>query len=154
MKTHNDDESTAPAAVESQLVLLPPHSAPPPADVNVHAIADDNDSDYTLHPDKPFDFAKFTRRMMKKSAISHVSASNKLIISRCDESDIKRREIGVMFKDLKVVGLGATARHQPTFSSTFNPVDILRSVLGLRHPALRDILDGFEGVVRPGEMLR
>lgn len=73
---------------------------------------------------------------------------------RAIESGIKTRELGVMFKDLKVVGLGATARHQATFGSMLNPVNLLRSVNNLRHLALRDILDGFEGVVRPGEMLR
>jgi hypothetical protein len=59
-----------------------------------------------------------------------------------------------MFKDLRVVGLGATASYQPTFGSFFNPRIILQKIQALRHPPLRDILSGFEGVVRPGEMLR
>jgi ATP-binding cassette subfamily G (WHITE) protein 2 (SNQ2) len=59
-----------------------------------------------------------------------------------------------MFKDLHVVGLGAAASFQPTFGSTFNPKVILEKIQTLRHPPLRDILNGFEGVVRPGEMLR
>jgi hypothetical protein len=46
-----------------------------------------------------------------------------------------------MFKDLRVVG------------SVFNPRVILKKIQALRHPPLRDILSGFEGVVRPGEML-
>lgn len=71
-----------------------------------------------------------------------------------DESSIQKREIGVMFKDLRVVGLGATASHQATFGSFLNPMNLLRTINSLRHPAVRDILQGFEGVVRPGEMLR
>jgi ATP-binding cassette subfamily G (WHITE) protein 2 (SNQ2) len=59
-----------------------------------------------------------------------------------------------MFKDLHVVGLGAAASFQPTFGSMFNPKAILENIQTLRHPPLRDILKGFEGVVRPGEMLR
>ena len=59
-----------------------------------------------------------------------------------------------MFKDLRVVGLGAAASYQPTFGSFFNPKLILEKIQALRHPPLRDILSGFEGVVRPGEMLR
>jgi ATP-binding cassette subfamily G (WHITE) protein 2 (SNQ2) len=59
-----------------------------------------------------------------------------------------------MFKDLRVVGLGATASYQPTFGSFFNPRIIFEKIQALRHPPLRDILSGFEGVVRPGEMLR
>ena len=71
-----------------------------------------------------------------------------------DESDIQRRELGVMFKDLRVIGLGATASHQTTFGSFLNPLNLFKTINEIRHPALRDILRGFEGVVRPGEMLR
>ena len=35
-----------------------------------------------------------------------------------------------------------------------NPLNLLEKIRSLRHPALRDILSGFNGVVRPGEMLR
>lgn len=59
-----------------------------------------------------------------------------------------------MFKDLRVVGLGTAASYQSTFGSLFNPAVILEKIRTLRNPPLRDILSGFEGVVRPGEMLR
>ena len=59
-----------------------------------------------------------------------------------------------MFKDLKVVGLGATARHQATLGSMLNPMNAIKAFNGHRHPQLRNILEGFEGAVRPGEMLR
>ena len=59
-----------------------------------------------------------------------------------------------MFKDLRVVGLGAVVCHQPTFGSFFNPKVIFEKIRSSLHPHLRDILSGFEGVVRPGEMLR
>ncbi|THH30475.1 hypothetical protein EUX98_g3698 [Antrodiella citrinella] len=75
------------------------------------------------------------------------------IMERLDESDIQRRELGVMFKDLRVVGLGATASHQATLGSFLNPFNISGAIKQFRHPVLRDILQGFEGVVRPGEML-
>jgi ATP-binding cassette, subfamily G (WHITE), member 2, SNQ2 len=70
-----------------------------------------------------------------------------------DESDVKTRELGVMFKNLHVVGLGGTASYQSTFGSLFNPKSITENIKNLRHPLVRDILTGFEGVVRPGEML-
>jgi ATP-binding cassette subfamily G (WHITE) protein 2 (SNQ2) len=70
-----------------------------------------------------------------------------------DRAGIQSRELGVMFKDLRVVGLGAAASYQPTFGSFFNPKIILEKIQAFRHPPLRDILSGFEGVVRPGEML-
>ena len=73
---------------------------------------------------------------------------------RREESDIKSRELGVLFEDLRVVGLGATASFQPTFGSRFNPLGIVDGIKAMRHPFLRNILSGFEGVVRPGELLR
>ena len=70
-----------------------------------------------------------------------------------DESDIKRRELGVVFDNLRVVGLGASASYQPTLGSTLNPLQILDVIKRIRHPPVKDILSGFEGCVKPGEML-
>lgn len=72
---------------------------------------------------------------------------------RFDSNNIKRRELGVSFRDLRVVGLGATTTYQPTFGSTLNPLNIIGSIQKALHPPVRDILSGFEGVVRPGEMI-
>lgn len=59
-----------------------------------------------------------------------------------------------MFNDLRVVGLGARATMQPTLGSMLNPSAAFKTISDLRHPSIRDILSGFEGVVMPGEMLR
>jgi ATP-binding cassette subfamily G (WHITE) protein 2 (SNQ2) len=72
---------------------------------------------------------------------------------RRDEAGVKSRRLGVMFQDLRVVGLGASASYQPTLGSLLNPINVIGAVRSARHPALRDIISGFHGVVRPGEML-
>jgi ATP-binding cassette subfamily G (WHITE) protein 2 (SNQ2) len=59
-----------------------------------------------------------------------------------------------MFRDLRVVGLGSSASYIPTLGSMFNPSSILEAIQSARHPPIRDLLNGFEGAVRPGEMLR
>ena len=64
------------------------------------------------------------------------------------------RELGVMFEGLKVVGLGASASYQHTVGSVLNPMAAIEQLQTMLHPPLRDILSEFEGVVRPGEMLR
>jgi len=103
----------------------------------------------------PFDFEKTLRTIMKKYVITPIALSSVTKSgTRRDRAGIQPRELGVMFKDLHVVGLGAAASFQPTFGSMFNPKAILENIQTLRHPPLRDILTGFEGVVRPGEMLR
>ncbi|KAI0649902.1 pleiotropic drug resistance ABC transporter [Trametes meyenii] len=85
----------------------------------------------------PFDFEKTLRNLLKK----------------LDESDVKSRELGVVFDELRVVGVGAAASYQPTLGSTLNPLNVVRDAQSALHPATRDILSGFSGVVRPGEML-
>ncbi|KAJ7067216.1 pleiotropic drug resistance ABC transporter [Mycena amicta] len=96
------------------------------------------DSDGTLTPgDGPFDLEK-TLKFVKK---------------KLEEAHVESRELGVVFQDLRVVGLGATASYQPTLGSTLNPFSIIEKIAALRHPPLRNILDGFTGLVRPGEML-
>lgn len=99
-------------------------------------------SDFTLHGleigDGPFDFEKFLRGVMKQ--IDNARA-------------IKTRELGVHFKDLRVVGVGASVSYQPTVGSLFNFRAYADALREARHPATRDLLSGFDGVVRPGEML-
>ncbi|EKM53332.1 uncharacterized protein PHACADRAFT_259626 [Phanerochaete carnosa HHB-10118-sp] len=75
------------------------------------------------------------------------------LLRKGDEAGLPKRELGVSFEDLRVVGLGAAATYQPTLASMLNPLNALRKINRARHPALRDILSGFYGVVRPGEML-
>ncbi|KAG1766364.1 ABC-2 type transporter-domain-containing protein [Suillus placidus] len=72
--------------------------------------------------------------------------------SRQDEG-IKDRQLGIMFKELRVVGAGSRASLQPTVSSPFHPSTFLRKIREIRHPSTRELLSGFEGVVTPGEML-
>ncbi len=76
------------------------------------------------------------------------------VFCREDEESIKKRELGVAFHDLHVQGLGAEASFQDTVGSLLNPFSIPEKIRQARHPSVRDILSGFEGVVRPGEMLR
>ncbi|KAH7882924.1 ABC-2 type transporter-domain-containing protein [Phlebopus sp. FC_14] len=75
------------------------------------------------------------------------------IVRRCGEQGLKKRELGVMFKDLRVVGIGTQASSQSTMGSVFNPAALRRNINNLRHPPVRDILSGFDGVITPGEML-
>ncbi|PPQ74645.1 hypothetical protein CVT26_005690 [Gymnopilus dilepis] len=96
-------------------------------------------SEATLHikDNEPFDLEKTLR----------------LAVKRCDEQNIKTRTLGVGFRDLKVVGITASDNYLPTLGSVLNPLNAVEKVQKLRHPSLRNILSGFEGVVKPGEML-
>lgn len=77
-----------------------------------------------------------------------------LYCRRDKAENVVHRELGVYFKDLQVTGLGATVMHQPTVGSMVDPRNIMHAIEDIRHPAVRSILQGFDGVVRPGEMLR
>jgi len=77
-----------------------------------------------------------------------------LDIDRQHDSGVKRRELGVYFKNLQVTGVGATASHQSTVGSMLNPKAIWEEFRSTRRPSTRRILHDFNGVVKPGEMLR
>ncbi|KAF5329467.1 hypothetical protein D9619_009293 [Psilocybe cf. subviscida] len=95
-------------------------------------------SDRTLPgSEEPFDFEKTIREEIRKR----------------DDANIKPRTLGVAFKDLTVVGRAPSNSWIPTIGSLFNPMVIMENIQGSRHPTLRNIITGFEGVVKPGEML-
>ncbi|TFK31616.1 pleiotropic drug resistance ABC transporter [Crucibulum laeve] len=95
------------------------------------------DSENTLTISEPFDLENSLRAYLKK----------------VDEADIPRRHLGVLFENLRVVGLGATTSYQPTLGSYLNPYTLAKTLYSLLRPPVRDIVSGFSGVVWPGEML-
>lgn len=99
--------------------------------------SNESTSDHSLTIGENVDFESLVRRYLE----------------RRDESGVKGRKLGVLFSNLRVVGMGASASFQPTLGSLFNPLNIVRGIQMKRNPPLRDILSDFEGVVRPGEML-
>ncbi|KZT66729.1 hypothetical protein DAEQUDRAFT_714433 [Daedalea quercina L-15889] len=105
-----------------------------PTGTSQHSV---DESDHTISADSSFDFEKTLQQLVR----------------RIDESDIQRRELGVIFEHLRVVGLGASASYQPTLGSVLNPLELLQGIKRFRHPPVKDILSGFDGCVKPGEML-
>ena len=92
---------------------------------------------------------------MSPIALSHL----RLRLEKAD--DIHRRELGVLFRDLRVaidVAQDARLQYHATvgsiFSTLLNPVSMFRAIQARRHKVERTILAGFDGVVKPGEMLR
>ncbi|KAJ3537090.1 hypothetical protein NMY22_g5742 [Coprinellus aureogranulatus] len=69
------------------------------------------------------------------------------------EARIQARQLGVGFRDLRVRGIGASASFIPTLGSQLNPFLIFEGLRNSWKPPVKDILTGFEGTVRPGEML-
>ncbi|KAG1784554.1 uncharacterized protein HD556DRAFT_1463372 [Suillus plorans] len=65
-----------------------------------------------------------------------ISCVCRYITSRGEES-IKGRELSVMFKDLRIVGVGARASLQLTIGSMLNPAAILRNTSAMRNQPVR-----------------
>jgi len=76
-----------------------------------------------------------------------------IFLCRREEHHIKPRSLGIVFQNLKVTGLGSSNSYLPTIGSVLNPLNVVEEIQKARHPTLRTILSGFEGVVKPGEML-
>ncbi|KIY52486.1 ABC transporter [Fistulina hepatica ATCC 64428] len=100
-------------------------------------------SELTLEPppfrkeEKGFDFEAVLRGILKTRG----------------ERDLHTRELGVVFDNLTVKGLGSAEAYQPSIDGIINPSNLIRNISSARHPQTRTILSGFEGLVRPGEML-
>ncbi|KAG6888337.1 hypothetical protein C0995_009084 [Termitomyces sp. Mi166 len=94
-------------------------------------------SDATLTAGGPFSLEKTLKMVVEKKQAAHIQS----------------RELGVLFENLRVRGLGSSAAYFPTVWSMINPMTIFQQLQLLRNPPLRNIIEGFEGVVRPGEML-
>ncbi|KAF9650879.1 pleiotropic drug resistance ABC transporter [Thelephora ganbajun] len=74
-------------------------------------------------------------------------------LKRLEGSGITPRTLGVYFKDLRVTGTGASSFFQNTVGSRLNPKVAYDDIRRALRPETRDILCGFNGVLRPGEML-
>ncbi|KAG9313753.1 P-loop containing nucleoside triphosphate hydrolase protein [Chiua virens] len=105
------------------------------------------------------EFLAFSLKMTGSSASQNDPRDHELevliksILEQSGEDGVQRRELGVMFRDLRVVGLGVGAAVQNNLASPFSPKSIISTIKNLRHPPVRDIISGFGGVVLPGEML-
>ncbi|KAF9027004.1 ABC transporter [Hymenopellis radicata] len=75
------------------------------------------------------------------------------MISQSNQAQIKYRQLGVSFEGLRVVGLGSASSYQETLGTLLNPSYLGERLRNARNPSLRNIISGFEGVVRPGDML-
>lgn len=124
------------------------------ADQQLNSEKRSSSSGTTLN-EEPFDFEKVLRNVVQR----YVLLKARLVLLadfniRRDEAHIKPRSLGVAFRNLQVVGTGSADTYLPTLGSVFNPAVILEGLQNQRHPKLKNILQGFEGVVRPGQMLR
>ncbi|KAF5374350.1 hypothetical protein D9758_004563 [Tetrapyrgos nigripes] len=93
------------------------------------------------------------RDVEKDSSIFDFEKSFQDFLQGRQNSGITARELGVFFSNLNVVGSGSSASYHLTFESFFNPRHIYDFLNEFLRPPRKRILEGFEGVVWPGEML-
>ncbi|GAA5983374.1 hypothetical protein JCM10908_000258 [Rhodotorula pacifica] len=85
-----------------------------------------------------FDFEKHLRHILRKA----------------DQEGVKRRDLGVTFKDLTVKGTGSGISYGASLTGTIASLPGLpKAIKAAMHPKVKIILDSFTGTVRPGEML-
>jgi len=87
----------------------------------------------------------------RKKKFSFPSVTNEHVSQK--DANIKSRHLGVAFQDLEVIGMGTSTLYQPTIGTILNPVCAVENARAGRQAPLKTILTGFEGVVKPGEML-
>lgn len=93
----------------------------------------------TVNPDSPaFNTEKFLRE----------------IIIRAQEQGLHRRNAGVVFRSLVVLGYGSDFTHQKTVGTMASGITRLpQTIRTRRHPPMKTILYSMDGVVKEGEML-
>ncbi|KAF8556427.1 hypothetical protein OG21DRAFT_1521099 [Imleria badia] len=84
---------------------------------------------------------------------SSIGSLIKDVVGQSVEDGAQTRKLGVVFRDLRVVGLGVGAAVQQNLISLLYPQSIIKYINTLRHPSVHNIISDFEGVVLPGEML-
>lgn len=93
----------------------------------------------TINPDSPqFSTEKFLRD----------------ILARAKEQGLRRRNAGVLFRSLVVLGYGSDFTHQNTVGTVATGVfRINDTIQAHRHPPMKTILYSMDGCVKEGEML-
>jgi hypothetical protein len=93
----------------------------------------------TINPDSPaFSTEKFLREML----------------SRANEQGLRRRNAGVVFRGLVVLGYGSGFAYQNTVGTMATGITRLpQTIRSRRHPPMKTILYSMDGVVKEGEML-
>ena len=76
------------------------------------------------------------------------------IISRANAQGLRRRNAGVVFRSLVVLGYGSDFTHQKTVGTMATGIARLpQTIRTRRHPPMKTILYSMDGVVKEGEML-
>ena len=76
------------------------------------------------------------------------------VVARMESQGVEVNKFGVTFRNLTTKGVDAATSYVPSVYELIRDVVTLPlAVKKLRHPPLRNIIEGFDGIVRPGEML-
>jgi ATPase subunit of ABC transporter with duplicated ATPase domains len=93
----------------------------------------------TVNPDSPY-FS--TEKLLRD------------VLARAKEQGLRRRNAGVVFRSLVVMGYGSEFTHQNTVGSVATGIfHIADNIRQKRHPPMKTILYSMDGVVKEGEML-
>jgi len=76
------------------------------------------------------------------------------VLAKAKEQGLKRRNAGVLFRSLVVLGYGSEFTHQNTVGTVATGFLRIRDTIrARRHPPMKTILYSMDGVVKEGEML-
>ena len=76
------------------------------------------------------------------------------VLARAEQQGLRRRNAGVVFKSLVVLGYGSEFTHQNTVGTVATGIfRIADTIKSKRHPPMKTILHSMDGVVKEGEML-
>ena len=75
-------------------------------------------------------------------------------VARMESQGVDINKFGVTFRNLTTKGVDASTSYVPSVYEMLRDIATLpMAVKKFRNPSLRNIIEGFDGIVRPGEML-
>lgn len=78
----------------------------------------------------------------------------RLVMQQAEGAGNEVREMGLVWQNLTVTGLGSGYALGDTVGSLpLKPFEALKNIKSLLHPPVKVIIDNFEGCIKPGEML-
>ena len=76
------------------------------------------------------------------------------VMNQAEGAEIESRQMGLVWQNLTVTGLGTGYALADTVGTLpLKPFEAAKNIKTILHPPVKTIIDGFEGCVKPGEML-
>ncbi|CAN6607203.1 protein Snq2p [Trichomonascus vanleenenianus] len=78
----------------------------------------------------------------------------RMVVNKMDDAGRKLNKVGVTFKNLTTKGVDAGASYNPSVGELLRGlINLPKAIMSMRNPPLRNIIEGFDGLIEAGDMV-